>query len=92
MTEPKPATAPHRARRHAGRRWSEWAARVLEVLWSCNCEYANISTARCYFCGRRPPRDVRNLIESVLAGRAGETSPVAPEPDAPVAAKGTAAA
>ena len=33
--------------------------RWLDVLWSCHCEYANIATARCRFCGSRPPRHLR---------------------------------
>lgn len=33
--------------------------RWLDVLWSCHCEYSNIATSRCLFCGARPPRQLR---------------------------------
>ncbi|MFP5317575.1 MAG: hypothetical protein ACLGI2_04695 [Acidimicrobiia bacterium] len=36
--------------------------RWLDVLWSCRCQYANISTARCLFCGARPPRELRTEV------------------------------
>ena len=38
--------------------------RWLDVLWSCHCEYNNISTARCLFCGSRPPRQLRVEVEA----------------------------
>ena len=68
---------------HTGRRWSEWAARVLEVLWSCTCSYTNIATARCYFCGRRPPRDVRVVLERALSGAAAGPEPAPATADTP---------
>ena len=27
--------------------------------WSCACEYSNVGTERCYFCGSRAPRGLR---------------------------------
>jgi hypothetical protein len=57
------------------RRWRRLAARWVELLWSCPCEYTNVATYRCYGCGARPPREVRTFLATVpmpaLADRAG---------------------
>ncbi len=47
------------------RQWKRLAARCLEVLWSCPCEYNNVATYRCYGCGSRPPREVRDYLRSI---------------------------
>ena len=47
------------------RRWRRLAARWVELLWSCPCEYNNIATYRCYACGARPPREVRAFLATV---------------------------
>ena len=47
------------------RQWRRVAARWVELLWSCPCEYNNIATYRCYACGARPPREVRAFLATV---------------------------
>ncbi|MGH9277120.1 MAG: hypothetical protein ACRD12_03285 [Acidimicrobiales bacterium] len=47
------------------RRWVYFAARLIEVLWWCPCEYNNIATYRCRYCGRKPPREVRDMLRAV---------------------------
>jgi hypothetical protein len=32
--------------------------RWLEEFWSCDCDYHNVASFRCYGCGARPPRAV----------------------------------
>lgn len=46
------------------RRWIEVRARWVEILWCCSCDYHNIATFRCYFCGAKPPRELRDLVAS----------------------------
>jgi hypothetical protein len=53
------------------RRWARYAA-WIEVLWSCRCDYTNVASYRCYFCGSRPPRELRDALEPVAAARAPE--------------------
>jgi hypothetical protein len=36
----------------------EQLARWLEEFWSCDCEYHNVASFRCFGCGARPPRAV----------------------------------
>jgi hypothetical protein len=48
--------------------WATVAARWLEMLWRCPCEYSNVATYRCYGCGSRPPRELRAQVAArVLA-------------------------
>ena len=44
------------------RRRLQEIVRGLDVLWACQCEGSNISTARCRFCGTRPPRHLRSEV------------------------------
>jgi hypothetical protein len=46
------------------RRWIEVRARWVEVLWMCACDYHNIATFRCHFCGSKPPRELRELVNA----------------------------
>ena len=34
-------------------------ARWFETFWWCRCNYSNIATLRCHYCGRRPSRRLR---------------------------------
>ena len=36
-------------------------ARWFETFWWCECDYHNIATYRCYHCGARPPRRLREM-------------------------------
>ncbi len=39
-------------------------ARWFEIFWWCRCNYCNVATYRCYHCGARPPRRLRNEVEA----------------------------
>ena len=49
---------------HNGRkqRWAAIAARWIEMLWRCPCQYTNVATYRCCGCGSRPPRELRAVV------------------------------
>lgn len=49
------------------RRWADVAARWLEMLWRCPCQYSNVATYRCYGCGSRPPRELRQRVAARVA-------------------------
>ena len=34
--------------------------------WLCECEYSNVGTQRCYFCGSRAPREFREPAATAL--------------------------
>ncbi|MDQ4090372.1 MAG: hypothetical protein M3163_08730 [Actinomycetota bacterium] len=36
-------------------------ARWFETFWWCECDYHNIAAYRCYHCGARPPRRLREM-------------------------------
>jgi hypothetical protein len=59
------------------RQWRRLAARWVELLWSCPCEYNNIATYRCYGCGARPPREVRAFLASIPMPLPSTTGPSA---------------
>jgi hypothetical protein len=44
------------------RKWVAVASRWIEMLWRCRCEYTNIASYRCYGCGSRPPRQLRQAV------------------------------
>lgn len=54
-----------RLSRRLRRRWVYLAARWIEILWWCPCDYNNIATYRCYYCGARPPREIRDLLRAI---------------------------
>ncbi len=43
-------------------RWMAVAARWVELLWRCPCQYTNVATYRCFGCGARPPRALRASV------------------------------
>lgn len=45
-------------------------ARWLALLWRCPCEYANVATYRCYSCGSRPPRTLREQMAAMPVAKA----------------------
>lgn len=58
------------------RHWSAIVARWLQILWWCRCSYRNVATDRCFFCGSRPPRPVRDEIASVPVPPREDLSPL----------------
>ncbi len=58
--------------------WSE-VARWLGVFWFCRCNYSNVASYRCYYCGKRAPAEVRTLVADALHA-ADQITIATPEP------------
>ena len=71
------------AKRRFVRRAEDWTevARWLGVFWPCRCNYRNVASYHCYYCGSRAPAEVRTLVARHL--RAAEQVEEAPLPPAP---------